>query len=271
MQRSSYLRESSPGRSMRSECRTCTSIQYKNHELYVHYIMSGNCACLCAIRKRLPVMTRSVKKLTLVPKTRRFSTSNTGWILPGLVCACLPVHHRFSIITMELLHYNLYWWPRYVYTICSLIDWMGMTGCADFFTLDGQPKRMSCPSTGLPEEQLVHIGKVASSVPVDDFTIHGGVLTIHQPHMNKLYKIYIIVLPLFTRSESHPEEQRGNGAEPDSGLGPGRVHGLWLTAERGHSCAAKRPGRGERHLQVLSAPSDCLPLTWFESYPAANS
>ncbi|XP_041914662.1 2-oxoglutarate dehydrogenase, mitochondrial isoform X1 [Alosa sapidissima] len=44
----------------------------------------------------------------------------------------------------------------------------------DFFTLDGQPKSMSCPSTGLSEEELNHIGKVASSVPVEDFTIHGG-------------------------------------------------------------------------------------------------
>ncbi|KAK3550196.1 hypothetical protein QTP86_021223 [Hemibagrus guttatus] len=48
----------------------------------------------------------------------------------------------------------------------------------DFFTLDGQPKSMTCPSTGLKEEQLAHIGKVASSVPVDDFTIHGGLKRI---------------------------------------------------------------------------------------------
>lgn len=56
---------------------------------------------------------------------------------------------------------------------------MGMNVYADFFTLDGQPKSMSCPSTGLDEEQLVHIGKVASSVPVDGFTIHGGVFKRH--------------------------------------------------------------------------------------------
>lgn len=43
-----------------------------------------------------------------------------------------------------------------------------------FFTLEGQPKSMSCPSTGLTEENLNHIGQVASSVPVEDFTIHGG-------------------------------------------------------------------------------------------------
>ncbi|TRY96861.1 hypothetical protein DNTS_015418 [Danionella cerebrum] len=47
-----------------------------------------------------------------------------------------------------------------------------------FFTLDGQPKSISCPSTGLPEEDLSHIGQVASSVPVEDFTIHGGLSRI---------------------------------------------------------------------------------------------
>ncbi|XP_037114012.1 2-oxoglutarate dehydrogenase, mitochondrial isoform X4 [Syngnathus acus] len=47
-----------------------------------------------------------------------------------------------------------------------------------FFTLDGQPKSMSCPSTGLTEENLNHIGQVASSVPVEDFTIHGGLSRI---------------------------------------------------------------------------------------------
>ncbi|XP_055079996.1 oxoglutarate (alpha-ketoglutarate) dehydrogenase a (lipoamide) isoform X1 [Periophthalmus magnuspinnatus] len=47
-----------------------------------------------------------------------------------------------------------------------------------FFTLDGQPKSMSCPSTGLTEENLNHIGGVASSVPVEDFTIHGGLSRI---------------------------------------------------------------------------------------------
>jgi hypothetical protein len=43
-----------------------------------------------------------------------------------------------------------------------------------FFTLDGQPRSMSCPSTGLDEDILSHIGNVASSVPVENFTIHGG-------------------------------------------------------------------------------------------------
>uniref|UniRef100_A0A3P8XUF7 2-oxoglutarate dehydrogenase complex component E1 n=1 Tax=Esox lucius TaxID=8010 RepID=A0A3P8XUF7_ESOLU len=47
-----------------------------------------------------------------------------------------------------------------------------------FFNLDGQPKSMTCPSTGLTEEELTHIGQVASSVPVEDFTIHGGLSRI---------------------------------------------------------------------------------------------
>lgn len=33
---------------------------------------------------------------------------------------------------------------------------------------------MSCPSTGLSEEVLKHIGEVASSVPLKDFAIHSG-------------------------------------------------------------------------------------------------
>ncbi|KAJ8286387.1 hypothetical protein GJAV_G00038710 [Gymnothorax javanicus] len=43
-----------------------------------------------------------------------------------------------------------------------------------FFTRDGQPRSMSYPSTGVREEQLLHIGRVASTVPLQDFTIHGG-------------------------------------------------------------------------------------------------
>nr|KAF6470050.1 oxoglutarate dehydrogenase [Molossus molossus] len=47
-----------------------------------------------------------------------------------------------------------------------------------FFTLDGQPRSMTCPSTGLTEDVLTHIGNVASSVPVENFTIHGGLSRI---------------------------------------------------------------------------------------------
>ncbi|KAM9801233.1 2-oxoglutarate dehydrogenase complex component E1 [Neosynchiropus ocellatus] len=48
----------------------------------------------------------------------------------------------------------------------------------DFFTRDGQPRSLSCPSTGVSEEQLARIGSVAASVPVPDFTVHGGLSRI---------------------------------------------------------------------------------------------
>ncbi|XP_061553768.1 2-oxoglutarate dehydrogenase complex component E1 isoform X2 [Phycodurus eques] len=48
----------------------------------------------------------------------------------------------------------------------------------DFFTADGRPKTTSCRSTGLSEDELGHIGKVAASVPVEDFTIHSGLSRI---------------------------------------------------------------------------------------------
>lgn len=42
--------------------------------------------------------------------------------------------------------------------------------------MDGEPKSMSCPPTGISEDLLTHIGNVASSVPVKDFKIHAGQL-----------------------------------------------------------------------------------------------
>ncbi|XP_075073099.1 2-oxoglutarate dehydrogenase-like, mitochondrial isoform X2 [Mixophyes fleayi] len=47
-----------------------------------------------------------------------------------------------------------------------------------FFTLEGEPKSMKCPFTGIPEDMLSHIGNVASSVPVENFKIHGGLSRI---------------------------------------------------------------------------------------------
>ncbi|XP_077311009.1 2-oxoglutarate dehydrogenase-like, mitochondrial isoform X2 [Lithobates pipiens] len=47
-----------------------------------------------------------------------------------------------------------------------------------FFTLEGEPKSMTCPPTGIPEDMLSHIGNVASSVPVENFKIHGGLSRI---------------------------------------------------------------------------------------------
>ncbi|NWX02007.1 OGDHL protein, partial [Caloenas nicobarica] len=47
-----------------------------------------------------------------------------------------------------------------------------------FFNMDGEPKSMSCPPTGISEDLLTHIGNVASSVPVKDFKIHAGLSRI---------------------------------------------------------------------------------------------
>uniref|UniRef100_A0A8C8EHM6 2-oxoglutarate dehydrogenase complex component E1 n=1 Tax=Oncorhynchus tshawytscha TaxID=74940 RepID=A0A8C8EHM6_ONCTS len=61
--------------------------------------------------------------------------------------------------------------------ILHIKHWLDSPGLV-FFNLDGQPKSLTCPSTGLTEEELTHIGQVASSVPVEDFTIHGGLSRI---------------------------------------------------------------------------------------------
>ncbi|XP_062989206.1 2-oxoglutarate dehydrogenase-like, mitochondrial [Elgaria multicarinata webbii] len=47
-----------------------------------------------------------------------------------------------------------------------------------FFNVDGEPKSMTCPPTGIPEDKLTHIGNVASSVPLEGFKIHGGLSRI---------------------------------------------------------------------------------------------
>ncbi|XP_038638587.1 2-oxoglutarate dehydrogenase-like, mitochondrial isoform X3 [Scyliorhinus canicula] len=47
-----------------------------------------------------------------------------------------------------------------------------------FFAPSGDPKSMTCAPTGLPVETLQHIGNVASSVPIEDFTIHRGLSRI---------------------------------------------------------------------------------------------
>ncbi|KAL2083570.1 hypothetical protein ACEWY4_021343 [Coilia grayii] len=48
----------------------------------------------------------------------------------------------------------------------------------DFFTAEGEPRSMSCLPTGLEEADLQHIGQIASSVPLKDFSIHSGVSRI---------------------------------------------------------------------------------------------
>ncbi|XP_034786351.1 2-oxoglutarate dehydrogenase-like, mitochondrial isoform X3 [Pan paniscus] len=47
-----------------------------------------------------------------------------------------------------------------------------------FFNVDGEPKSMTCPATGIPEDMLTHIGSMASSVPLEDFKIHTGLSRI---------------------------------------------------------------------------------------------
>lgn len=118
-------------------------------------------------------MTRSARRRTLAPKTRRSCTSSTGWTPPGPVShqeeACLQASSRTSRLCFCLRP-----------TLCS---------SSGFFTLEGQPKSMSCPSTGLTEENLEHIGQVASSVPVEDFTIHGG-LNHHSAQQRESWELW---------------------------------------------------------------------------------
>lgn len=47
----------------------------------------------------------------------------------------------------------------------------GDSAISGFFNVDGEPKSMTCPATGIPEDVLTHIGDVASSVPLEDFKI----------------------------------------------------------------------------------------------------
>lgn len=99
-----------------------------------------------------------MRKLSLALKTRRSFTLSTGWIPPGLVSLRKD---SFSSLFAVL---------------ASLRSDAVLLCAAGFFTLEGQPKTMSCPPTGISEEELGHIGNIAASVPLDDFTIHGGKL-----------------------------------------------------------------------------------------------
>ncbi|XP_012693837.2 2-oxoglutarate dehydrogenase-like, mitochondrial [Clupea harengus] len=58
----------------------------------------------------------------------------------------------------------------------------------DFFTAEGEPRNMSCPATGLEEEVLRHIGQTASSVPLEDFSIHSGVSRILRGRVDMVQK-----------------------------------------------------------------------------------
>ncbi|XP_036430123.1 2-oxoglutarate dehydrogenase-like, mitochondrial [Colossoma macropomum] len=58
----------------------------------------------------------------------------------------------------------------------------------NFFTVEGEPKCMSYPPTGLTDEVLKHIGEAASSVPLQDFSIHSGVSRILRGRADMLSK-----------------------------------------------------------------------------------
>lgn len=59
-------------------------------------------------------------------------------------------------------------------------------------------------------------------------------------------------LPTFSRRfESHPEGAGQHAESAPVRLGPRRVHGLRLAAQRRDSHPAQRPGRGKGHVQVF--------------------
>ena len=150
-----------------------------------------------------------------------------------------------------------------VYSL-SMCVWV----CVGFFNMDGQPKSMTSPSTGLTEEELGHIGHIASSVPVEDFTIHGGrqprtYTQTHKPIHTRVEDKYSVTyvhahissyVCVCVRSESYTKGSCGDGGPACVWLGSRRVHGLWLTAQGGNTHTSQRTGRGERNLQVLPSP-----------------
>lgn len=97
-------------------------------------------------------MTRYVRRHTPAPRMKRYYTFDTGWTPPGQVNTPFTfLSVRFPVPAKKKL--------------CLLTD---------FFTAEGEPKNMSCVPTGLDEEVLQHIGRTASSVPLEDFKIHAG-------------------------------------------------------------------------------------------------
>lgn len=117
-------------------------------------------------RRRSPNTIRSVRRPSPDPRTRRSCTSSTGWTPPG------PVSKGRHLCPSPPPPPHSLGGPAWF-----LEEWCCMSAhppALGFFTLDGQPRSMTCPSTGLTEDILTHIGNVASSVPVENFTIHGG-------------------------------------------------------------------------------------------------
>lgn len=183
---------------------------------------STKCKKISVHRRKSPSMIKSVRKLTCVQRMRKSFTSSTGWTPPGLVSFQMM---RFYLNLIK------FWFVDFT-TVHRLM-------VSGFFTLDGQPKSMSCPSTGLSEEDLAHIGQVASSVPVEDFTIHGG--TPHTHSHASTFEVFWngnnLLFRLTYRFKSYFKGSWWHDQKQNSGLGSGRVHGLRLSAQRGHTRA----------------------------------
>lgn len=125
-------------------------------------------------RRRSPSTTRSARRPSPAPRTRRSCTSSTGWTRPGLVSEAPPMDPAPRALSQAPppLPESAQASPDPLRSPCAAVS--VDASVLGFFTLDGQPRSMTCPSTGLEEEVLTHIGTVASSVPVENFTIHGG-------------------------------------------------------------------------------------------------
>lgn len=95
-----------------------------------------------------------------------------------------------GVVFMASLNYNTPPLSYYYYLFLLPIKSLG------FFTPDGQPKTMSCPSTGIREDELCHIGNIAASVPVKDFMIHGGILHHSIRTVRKCCELALLSLPV---------------------------------------------------------------------------
>ncbi|MBV98645.1 2-oxoglutarate dehydrogenase, mitochondrial, partial [Eschrichtius robustus] len=127
-----------------------------------------------------------------------------------------------------------------------------------FFTLDGQPRSMTCPSTGLTEDILTHIGNVASSVPVENFTIHGGLSRILKTRgelvKNRTVDWALAEYMAFGSLLKEGIHIRLSGQDVERGTFSHRHHVLHDQNGPEHSSA-----RPERFLQMCNDDPDVLP------------
>lgn len=116
-------------------------------------------------RKKLPNMTRYVRRHTPAPRMKRFYTFDTGLTPRGQVNCLFAESDSIKIFLLIGCFFCEYFFlPAGVKRSLSV----------DFFTAEGEPRSMICVPTGLDEEVLQHIGQTASSVPLEDFKIHPG-------------------------------------------------------------------------------------------------